>query len=421
MPLKNIAPSPILLGQNHSQKEIKLLYQYKKGIEENNIVSKTDINGIITFANEEFCKISGYNKEELIGKNHNIVRHPDVPKQKFRQLWETILSKNTYKSTVKNRSKDGKTFYVNTTVFPILDENENIVEFVAIRYDVTAEVELSNQLEKKERELADLNASLEKRVEFQTLKLKELNQNLEQKIKIEVEKNREKDRLMFQQARLASLGEMIGNIAHQWRQPLSELNIILFKFYKMSRECLGFSESLYTQGVAVTKKMSQTIDDFRNFFAPTKEKEKFTIKDILNDSFSIIEKTLYSENISIDLDIKNNFEIIGYRGEFSQVVINILNNAKDVLMEKKDDRKIKISVFGKNGKNYIQICDNGGGIKQEIIEKIFDPYFTTKHASNGTGIGLYMCKSIVLNMDANIEAFNDIDGACFKIEFKDLN
>jgi len=130
------------------------LEQYQSAIESSNIISKTDIFGIITFVNDEFCKISGYTKEELVGKNHNIVRHPDVPASTFRQLWQTILQKKTYKSTVKNLAKDGSTFYVNTTVFPILDENGDIEEFIAIRYDVTESVRLSEALITKMKSLS---------------------------------------------------------------------------------------------------------------------------------------------------------------------------------------------------------------------------------------------------------------------------
>jgi PAS domain S-box-containing protein len=125
-----------------------LLEQYKEAIENSNIVSKTDINGIITFVNDEFCDISGYTKEELIGKKHNIVKHPSIPKKEFQKLWSRITAKKTYKATVKNLSKSGKEYYVNTTITPILDENGNIEEYIAIRYDVTKEVELNMVLEK---------------------------------------------------------------------------------------------------------------------------------------------------------------------------------------------------------------------------------------------------------------------------------
>ena len=400
-----------------------MLKQYIEAIEKNNIVSKTDINGIITFVNDEFCKISGYSKEELIGKNHNIVRHPDVPPSKFKELWDTILDKKTYKTTVKNLAKDGSTFYVNTTVIPILDKNGNILEFVAIRYDVTEAVKISQELERKEKELEILNATLEQRVKKQTKELRDLNANLEKRVKMEVEKNREKDRLMFQQARLASMGEMIGNIAHQWRQPLSQLNILLYKMKKesISKQNCGDCEKLYKEGKEIIKKMSRTIDDFRNFFNPNKKKEIFFIKDALEESCSIIKKTLKSENITLKLKYDKNIKIIGFPNEFSQVLINIITNAKDALREKDGDKHIKIEthkIFDEKLKNCakISICDNGCGIKEEIFEKIFEPYFTTKHASQGTGIGLYMCKQIVENsMKGKIFAKNQDNGVCFII------
>ena len=138
-----------------------MLKQYKEAIEKSNIISKTDIERIITFVNDEFCKISGYSRDELIGKNHNIVRHPDVLESIFELLWETINSKQIYKGTVKNLAKDGSTFYVNTTVIPILNKDESIEEFIAIRYDVTKEVFYKHKLQKKEKELEELNATLE--------------------------------------------------------------------------------------------------------------------------------------------------------------------------------------------------------------------------------------------------------------------
>ncbi len=207
---------------------------YQKAIENSNIVSKTDINGIITFVNDEFCKISGYSYDELIGQNHNIVRHPDIHTSNFQNLWNTILSKKSYKATVKNLTKDKKTVYLNTTITPILDDNENIIEFIAIRYDVTAEVELKKRLEQKEKELEELNQNLELKVKEQTKQLKELNKTLEQRVIEEVKKNEEKQKLLFWQSRMASLGQMLANIAHQWRQPLTELNLTLFNMKKAS-------------------------------------------------------------------------------------------------------------------------------------------------------------------------------------------
>ncbi len=400
-----------------------MLKQYIEAIEKNNIVSKTDINGIITFVNEEFCRISKYTKEELIGKNHNIVRHPDVPSIVFKRLWDAILAKKTYKATVKNLAKDGSTFYVNTTVIPILDEKGDIKEFVAIRYDVTEAIENANKLAAKEEELEQLNLTLEDRIKKQTLKLRELNASLERRIKQEVEKNREKDRVMFQQARFAAMGEMIANIAHQWRQPLSELSILLYNLKKAHQNSDDKSfDEYYESSQVVINNMSKTIDDFRGFLEESKEAKEFYVQDIIQEAISIIKETLKSNHIKIIFN--NNYSIInnGHPNELLQVVLNILNNAKDVLSLKKEkDKKIVVKLSTKEdevGRDFvvIEICDNGGGIKKEIINKIFDPYFTTKHSSQGTGIGLYMSKKIIEQNGGSIEVFNNDEGACFVIK-----
>jgi len=372
-----------------------MLQQYKEAIEQNNIISKTDTDGIITFVNEEFCKISGYSRDELIGKNHNIVRDPSVDASKFELLWNTIKSKKTYKATVRNISKKGSVFYVNTTVIPILDQNNNIQEYIAIRYDVTKEVFFKKELEKKELELEELNLSLEKRVKEQTHELQELNQTLEQRISEEISKNKEKQQVMFWQSRLASLGQMLANIAHQWRQPLTELNLTLFNMKKtsLSNQNENFI-NFYTQSKEIIKNMSNTIDDFTNFFNPKKEKDIFDLSSSIIEALQISQRIIQKENISIKTDFEN-IKILGIRNEFTQIIINLIQNSKDAFTCNNIlQREINIITKVKNNYACIEVNDNAGGIKEENIEKIFEPYFTTKHTSSGTGLGLFMSKMI---------------------------
>ncbi len=393
--------------------------QYKNAIESSNIVSKTDINGIITFVNDEFCKISGYTREELIGQNHNIVRHPDVPASNFKRLWDTILQKKIFKSTVMNMAKDGSTFFVNTTIIPILDENGDIGEFIAIRYDVTKEVNLKIALEKKEKELEALNRTLERRVALQTRKLYELNKNLEERVREEVRKNEEKQKMLFWQSRFASLGQMMANIAHQWRQPLTELTLALFNMkraaFKRDDEQL---EAIYDEAKTMIQNMSQTIEDFINFFRPDKPKEPFEIAKGLEESMQILHKTLEKEHIEIDMSIDTSLKAVGVSNELSQVIINLLQNAKDAFIENDvRERKISLKVSRDGDFARIIVADNAGGIEESALERIFEPYFTTKHTAKGTGLGLFMSKMIIeKGLSGSIEASNCGDGACFVIE-----
>ncbi len=372
-----------------------MLQQYIEAIEKSNIISRTDTAGIITFVNDEFCKISGFSKDELIGKNHNIVRHPDIAASTFKLLWETIKNKQTYKSTVKNLSKNGSSFYVNTTVTPILDKDDNIIEYIAIRYDVTKEVLLKKELEKKEYELEQLNESLEIRVREQTQQLQELNQTLELRVQDEIKKNEEKQKVMFWQSRLASLGQMLANIAHQWRQPLTELSLVTFNIKKASINSKEEDiKKYYAESKEIIQNMSNTIDDFTNFFKPDKEKKYFYLKNSVNESLSILRKIIKKENIIIEtkfVDIK----VLGVTNELSQVIINLIQNSKDAFNQNNTKQKvIKITTSKENQFALIRIEDNAGGIRDEDFDKIFEPYFTTKHTSSGTGLGLFMSKMI---------------------------
>lgn len=392
------------------------LKQYQDAIDASNIVSKTDINGIITFVNDEFCKISGYSRQELIGSPHNIVRHPDVKKSVFKKLWETILAKKVYKGIVKNLSKDGKAFYLNATIIPILDENGDIEEFVAIRHDVTSVILLNEHLTQLRVELNELNQSLENKVKEQTKELTELNANLEKRVEEEIAKNEQSSRIMFRQSRLASMGEMMANIAHQWRQPLSELSIDLFKMKQNLEDKDEFLDT-YEHAKQVIKNMSNTIDDFRNFFNANKPVENFLVSSCVDDAISMIKGTLNKNNVKIEIkNKKQNIFVYGHQSELRHVFMNILINAKDAFKNSNiKNKKIQISIKSNKNSAIIDIKDNAEPIKDEIMERIFEPYFTTKHKSSGTGLGLYMSKMIVEHMKGEIIAENLKNWVNFKI------
>lgn len=391
------------------------LKQYQNAIDASNIVSKTDINGIITFVNDEFCKISGYSRKELIGSPHNIVRHPDVEKSVFKKLWDTILAKKVYKGIVKNLSKDGKAFYLNATIIPILDDNGEIEEFVAIRHDVTNVILLNEHLTQLRVELNELNQSLENKVKEQTKELTILNANLEKRVEEEIAKNEQSSRIMFRQSRLASMGEMMANIAHQWRQPLSELSIDLFKMKQNLEDKDEFLDT-YEHAKQVIKNMSNTIDDFRNFFNANKPVENFLVSSCVDDAMIMLKGTLDRNDIKIDVKSQKNVCVYGYQSELTQVFMNILVNAKDAFKNSEiKNKKIQISIKSNDKFAIIDIKDNAGAIKDDIMERIFEPYFTTKHKSSGTGLGLYMSKMIVEHMKGEIIAENLKNWVNFKI------
>ncbi len=228
--------------------------------------------------------------------------------------------------------------------------------------------------------------------------LKELNDYLEKKVELGVEQIRNKDELLAQQSKLAAMGEMIGAIAHQWRQPLNALAVKI-QFMEDDYED-GLIDSAYLkeykeENMKLINFMSKTIDDFRNFFRVDKTKSVFDVKEKIEETVNILITQLKAYEITLTVN-GDSFNTLGFASEFQQVILNIINNAKDILVEKDiKDAKIFVQLSQIKSKGIIQIKDNGGGIPKEILSRIFDPYFTTKDQGKGTGLGLYMSKMII--------------------------
>jgi len=259
------------------------------------------------------------------------------------------------------------------------------------------------------------NMELERRKEIE-----ELNRSLEVRVQEEVLKNLEKDQLLIQQSKMAAMGDMMGNIAHQWRQPLNTLAISIqdieeaFLFDDLNEEYISNFTKLSMDNIAY---MSKTIDDFRNFFKPSKRKEVFKIKLSIEDILQIVETQLKNNNIDITLK-GDDYKVIGYPNEFKQVIINLTNNAKDAILDNQlQNGRIEIEIE-KYSDEFIKITvkDNGGGVPIDILNKVFEPYFTTKEGNKGTGIGLYMSKTIIEeNMKGKLILENIENGAEFSI------
>ena len=227
--------------------------------------------------------------------------------------------------------------------------------------------------------------------------------NYEDKVTKEIVRHRERDQLMYQQARLASMGDMIGNIAHQWRQPLNALMLLIQSFGTKSMQGKldqAFIDKQVDEGLRLADQMSNTIEDFRNFFSPNRDREYFSIEKSLNDTLELVDFFCKDEHIHIEIKAKEDLRVFGYSNEFSQVILNLINNARENFKYRNinDNRKIIIKLEKKvKPKPYalISFIDNGGGVDPQIKDRIFEPYFTTKHKSAGTGIGLYMSKQII--------------------------
>lgn len=284
-------------------------------------------------------------------------------------------------------------------------------------------VRIRNQLDLKQYRdhLEDLVGQRTRELTIQQQLLETLNANLEQRVAEEVEKNLEKDRFLIHQARFAAMGEMLNNIAHQWRQPLNNVGLLLqcgqLDYDDGQMDGAAF-KLMVTKCMKMLQFMSQTIDDFQIFFKPMRERELFDPFSMLEKALSLVRGSFEKNGISIHLNNHGTAEILGFGNEFTQAILNILTNAGDVLTARGIvEPVIEIRCSHENSMNIIYIRDNGGGITPDVMDKIFDPYFTTKFMSQGTGLALYMTKMIIeKNMGGKITARNTAEGAEFVIE-----
>ncbi len=359
----------------------------------------TDLN--ITDVNFSLCRMLGYKKEELLNKKpFDFIDAEDHAHCMSQAELINEISSRTYEMVF--RKKDGSVLYGLVNATTMHDQDDQLKTFAFIT-DISKQKVI-------EEELRSHQEAIEK-----------LNDTLEQKIHKEVEKNREKDQMMYQQSRLASMGEMIGNIAHQWRQPLNIMALVMqdiYISYQLGNLTSDKVEESYNKANNLLQYMSQTIDDFRNFFKESDDKEIFSLKDAVESVYALVSTNLSYHHINCEIEVNEDSRITGGINEFKQVMINILNNAQEAIVANNSSkREIKVSISKMDSQALILVQDDGGGIKKDVLLKIFDPYFTTKAQTQGTGLGLYMSKRIIENMMlGSLSAVNIDNGAEFRIE-----
>lgn len=261
---------------------------------------------------------------------------------------------------------------------------------------------------------------MDKEKEKKFLELLKKNKELQNIILKEVEKNREKDKIMFAQNKMAALGEMLNNISHQWRQPLMEISSLFIPLEGKINLGVKVEQEEIKESIEklndITKYMSTTIEDFRNFFATNKEISQFKLLEQINIAYKLMSSSFKANNISLEIIVSKNPTVLGYKNEYTQVLINLLNNAKDALIQRKiQNPKIIIRVKEYENEVILDIEDNAGGIEVTPLEEVFKPFFT-HGKKNGTGVGLFMSKLIIENnMNGKLLVNNTNIGAEFKI------
>lgn len=351
-----------------------------------------DAQGIIIDANDMFCKIFGYTYDEVMHQPACMLHFSYEMYQQFIQTaYQDIEHYETTLLVHEFKHKNGNSLWLRISG----DIIPHIKEITWTLTDITSQIE-------NER------------------KIRELNESLHEKVQHQLEILREKEKQLQYQSRFAQMGEMLGMIAHQWRQPLAAISATtgLLSAKLILDECDkdDFSKEIgLIESYAIH--LSKTINDFRNFFKVTNQKERSTLEAIVEETLKIVQPVLTNQNITIVTSYRCHKEFLTYRSELGHAILNILKNAEDALLQNKvHEPRISIETFYDNHHAHIKIEDNGGGIEKDILEHIFTPYFSTKINADGTGMGLSMAKTIVEeHCKGKIHATTTSQGACFTL------
>ena len=494
------------------------LREDKNIFDRNIIISETNLDGVITYVNSNYCLATGYTKEELLGSTHSKIRGDKTSNETYKQLYDALNNNKTFIDILQNKRKDGSCFWVDLHISPVFLKNKKI-GYKAIMFDITDKMmlqeELQHTIEDKDIKL-DIQATRfefainsardgfwdydlltnefylsegwKKRLGFDLTKklsyleylslmpdehrfehhqamhnILEKNPNNLEYIHFRIRypivtKNNEKLiiedvgdvffdevqnpiritgfhrditdqerqlKIIESQNRVSAMGEVISNIAHQWRQPIGAINNTLndVEFDIELEDLKVIDAEVYLKTSSKVKEytsyLSQTINDFRKLTSDDKVKANFLLKNTVTNAYNILQNVYEKHHIEFSYvePSDDSLSVNGYERELQQVLINLLNNAKDILVEKEVLKPlVTLSIKDDNNKITIYVSDNGGGIPASIIEKIFDPYFTTKHEAIGTGIGLYMSKKIITEyFDGSLEVQNEEHGAKFII------
>ena len=390
---------------------------------ESNVCQSTH-NSKVTSSNElkERCDAKAVTKalargiaQEIIVKyNGNRVLSAYSPININQDLKWGILSEIDEKEVLIVLQSIRDTIIVYAIIFVILIS-------VILFFIVYKMFELDRKEMKKSKKMNQNLQSINKKLAESEYEVILKNEQLEIKVDEVITKNKQNQTLLFQQSKMAAMGEMIGNIAHQWRQPLNALSALNLRLgMKYQKNKLSDSEMLIfaEKSNELIQGMSHTIDDFRNFFYPNKSSQWFCIREAIEEALHFIESSYKINNIELINYASNKIEIKNYKNELIQVLLNIFNNSKDAIKgNNMKEGMVSINLLASEESLRITIQDNGGGINQEIIDRVFEPYFTTKFQDEGTGIGLYMSKMIIEeSMQGKLKLENNAEGVLTTIE-----
>jgi len=383
----------VILKKYAFSNQHKLLEEYKGAIDVSAAVTKTDTNGLITYVNDSFCMMTGYARDEIIGKSHNLVKHPQTPQGIYLDMWESIGSKKVWKGKLRNCKKDGSVYFEYLVIVPIVDDKDKIVEFIAIHQDIT---DLYNQ-----------------------------EQYLKKRIEDEVSKN-------LLETKYSTIGRMAAGITHEINTPLTyikgNLELMMKDINSLNDEIKQKGYLLEDAQVVIdgTNRIASIVESMREMASKSKEVAELNnvyaslitaLTLAYNKSKQVTRVQIQNQVFAIGMDSeKLSYKAMIQKQRIEQVWVIIINNAVDALkhIDNYDERLLEISIENEGDFIVVRFQDSGGGIDETILHKVFDPFESTKE-EGGMGIGLNVAKQIVEDHQGKIVASNYEQGALFEV------
>lgn len=351
----------------------------------------TDIHGHITKVSSAFLNLSEYDEKEIIGKPYSFLAHKDSKEIIYKNINKSLQNLQEWSGKLKNKKQNGKAFWINMKIKPMYNKYGDVTGYTSLMFDITKEINLNDE------------ASM-----------------LQDQVSLAQNEIEEKDNLLIQQSKLSVMTETLQRISHEWRQPL---NLISIQAQKLELEYVMDNNPSAKTTIDTLDKikeeanfLSKTIENFQGFITSKNKLEEFSSETIINEAIEIFSKNSNS-NIEISKEIKEKTLFKTYKNELETVLINLFNNAQDAINKNHiKNGFIKVKEYKIDDTIYFEVTDNGGGIENTIIHKIFEPYFSTKEIKHGVGLGLYTCKLIIeMHLNGLISVTSNKNNTTIKI------
>lgn len=356
--------------------------------------SHTNIDDVISKVSSAFTLLSGYTKEDLIGKKQNDTFFKDSKENLLEELIASVKKDKEWEGKLKCLKKDNTFFWVDVKVKPIYNKYGDITGLTYLMFDITNELTLTSQ-----------------------------KQNLTNQVSLAQDEIKQKDKILIQQSKLAVMAETLQMVSHEWRQPLNIISIQAQKLelqYSMDLEPKAEEVITVLDSIKNTaSQLSQTIEEFQNYVNLKSKKKEVQAAAVVKKAIEIFKNDKEVQSIDFLKDIMEDTPVFEtYENELTTIILNLLINSKEAILRNEvKNGVIKLKQYYQDNTVYFEVSDNGKGIPEEILHRIFEPYFSTKDSQHGVGLGLYTCKMMVeTHLNGTIEATNHNTGARFIIK-----